>query len=81
MLFSSGVITSLIIGALAGWIAGRIMESEGSLFRNIVLGVIGGVVGTAIFNFLGFHTYKGFGYLVASVVGSCIIIFLGRKLS
>ena len=37
-----GFIFSLLIGALAGYIAGRIMGSETSTVRNIVLGILGG---------------------------------------
>ena len=36
-----GFIFSLLIGALAGYIAGRIMGSETSTVRNIVLGILG----------------------------------------
>ncbi len=39
-----GLIFSLLVGALAGYIAGRIMGSETSAVRNIVLGILGGCV-------------------------------------
>ena len=40
-----GWIIPLITGGLAGWIAGKLMNSDGSVLRNILLGLIGGVVG------------------------------------
>ena len=36
-----GIIGSLIMGALVGWIAGKIMDAEGGLLRNIIVGIIG----------------------------------------
>ena len=43
-----GLIFSLLVGALAGHIAGRIMGSETSAARNIVLGILGGFVGSIL---------------------------------
>ncbi|MEM9687576.1 MAG: hypothetical protein AAF934_11745 [Bacteroidota bacterium] len=41
-----GLLYSLLIGAIAGWLAGKIMKGGGfGLLINIILGVIGGVVG------------------------------------
>ena len=37
-----GLLTGLIVGAIAGWLAGKFMNNEGSLLRNIILGVVGG---------------------------------------
>ena len=36
------ILVSLLIGALVGWLAGKIMHSKGGLIRNIVLGLLGG---------------------------------------
>ena len=48
-----GFIFSLLVGALAGYIAGRIMGSETSTLRNIVLGILGGFVGSILFGLIG----------------------------
>ena len=80
MYISTSVIASLFIGAIAGWIAGMLMNSRGSLLRNIILGVVGGAVGNYLFDLIGFHAYKGFGNIITAVVGSCVIIYVGRKL-
>lgn len=41
------LIGSLIMGALVGWIAGKLMNAEGTVLRNMVVGVIGSFVGSA----------------------------------
>ena len=39
------MIYSLILGALIGWIASKLMDSRGGLLRNLILGVAGSAVG------------------------------------
>lgn len=71
---------ALVMGALVGWIAGKLMNVEGGLLRNIVIGVIGSFVGSAVFGLLGFYAYSWFADLVVGVAGACLFIWLGRKL-
>ncbi len=74
------LILSIIWGALAGWIAGKIMHAEGGLLRNIIIGVIGGFVGNLIFGIVGLAPNNWLGGMLVSVVGACIFIVIGRKL-
>lgn len=71
---------SLIMGALVGWIAGRLMNAGGGLLHNVAVGVIGSFVGNLVFGLLGFYAYGFFANLIVSVVGACLFIWLGRKL-
>lgn len=71
---------TLIMGALVGWIAGKLMNMEGGLLRNIAVGVAGSVVGSLVFGLLGFYAYGAFANLVVSVVGACLFIWVGRRL-
>ena len=71
---------TLITGALVGWIAGKLMDMEGSLLRNIVVGVVGSMVGSFVFGVIGFHAYGTIANLIVSVVGACLFIWIGRKL-
>lgn len=48
------MIGALIMGALVGWIAGKLMNIRGGLLRNIIVGVAGSFVGSAVFGALGF---------------------------
>lgn len=74
------IIISLLMGALVGWIAGKIMNSDGTLLRNIVVGIIGSFVGSFVFGLVGLAAYGFIGNLVVSVVGACLFIWIGRKL-
>lgn len=73
-------IGSLIMGALVGFIAGRLMHAEGSILRNIIIGVVGSFIGSTVFGFFGFYAYGLFANLVVDIVGACLFIWLGRKL-
>lgn len=71
---------TLITGALVGWIAGRLMDAEGGLLRNIAVGIAGSVVGGFVCYALGFYAYGFFARLAVSIAGSCLFIWFGRKL-
>lgn len=68
-------IINILVGALAGWIAGKLLKSNGSFLRNAIIGVIGGLVGSVIFNFL-LGTGLGF---VGSVLGACLVLWVYEK--
>ena len=51
------LIGSLITGAIIGWIASKIMNSESGLLRNIVVGIVGSFVGSFLFGLLGFYAF------------------------
>lgn len=74
------LITVIIIGAIAGWIASIIMGSKGGLLRNIIIGVIGGFLGPVILSFFGFSATSTIGVIISSVVGSCALILIGKIL-
>ena len=67
----------LVIGALAGWLAGSLMKGGGfGLFGNIVVGVIGAVVGGLVFGFLGLSASGFIGSLIMATVGAGILLFV-----
>lgn len=70
----------IIIGGIAGWLAGKIMKGGGfGLVMNIVLGIIGSVVGGWIFSFLGLSTDGGtIGSLATALVGAVLILYVAR---
>ena len=72
----------IILGALAGWIAGIIMKSTHGLLEDIILGVIGAFLGGFIMNLLGYTGVTGFNFysLLVATAGAVIVIFLGRVL-
>ena len=75
-----GFIWTLVLGGLAGWIAGQVMNSEGGTIRNILLGLVGGVIGSVVLGVFGIHGRGLIGGTAVSVVGACILIWIGRKL-
>ena len=67
----------LLIGAVAGWIAGNLMKGGGyGLVGNMVIGVIGAFIGKYVFGYLGFSFGGMIGTLMAAVLGSVILIFI-----
>jgi uncharacterized membrane protein YeaQ/YmgE (transglycosylase-associated protein family) len=79
-----GILLWIIFGALAGWIASMFMASDSNqgLVADVIMGIIGAVVGGYIMEFLGYSGVSGFNlYSVAvAVLGACIVIFIGRRL-
>lgn len=75
-----GWIAALIIGGLAGWIASSIMKTGTGIFMNIILGIIGAAVASFLFSFIGIGFGGWLGYLVAGIVGACILIGLVRAI-
>lgn len=71
-----GWIMTIIIGALAGWIAEKIMKADHGLLTNIVLGILGAVILNAILFAVMGSTLGGFiGQLIVAVIGACLLIF------
>ncbi len=70
----TGIIASIIIGAVAGWLASLIMKKANGLLINIILGIVGGFVGGFVFGLIGFGATNLIGQIIVSVVGACIVI-------
>lgn len=74
------LIVEILIGALCGYIAGKIMKAKKGFWINALLGILGGAVGGFIGNLLG----VGGGWLtgiVLSVAGACLVIWICRKIA
>jgi uncharacterized membrane protein YeaQ/YmgE (transglycosylase-associated protein family) len=77
-----GWIASIIIGGIAGWIAETITRSNMGLIVNIVLGMVGAGVAAWLFKLLGIELGAGWlSYLVAGIVGACLLIFATRLIA
>jgi uncharacterized membrane protein YeaQ/YmgE (transglycosylase-associated protein family) len=64
-------------GALAGWVAGRLMKGGGfGLLGNILLGILGAVVGGWAFGLLGLSVTGWVGMLVRAIAGASLLLFL-----
>lgn len=75
------LIMFLIIGLAAGWLAGQLMKSgDGGLISNLIVGVIGAIVGGVIFQFLGLAATGAIGSLISATIGAMVLIWGLRML-
>lgn len=67
----------LIIGGIAGWIAGEMVRGHGfGILGNVVVGIVGAVVGGLLFDFMGVGSYGLLGSLTMAVIGAVILLFI-----
>ena len=68
----------ILIGAVAGWLAGQIFKGRGlGLLGNIVVGILGAIVGEWVARKLGIHLMDGLlGRLLTATGGAIILLFL-----
>lgn len=75
----------VILGAAAGWLASIIMgtDAQQGAVMNIVLGVIGSLVGGFVMNFFGAPTAGGFNIysLIVATLGAILLIWVGKAMS
>jgi uncharacterized membrane protein YeaQ/YmgE (transglycosylase-associated protein family) len=76
-----GLISFLIIGLLAGWIAGQLTKGSGfGLVGNLLLGVVGAFVGGLLFWVLGLTAHNLIGQIVTAVIGAIVALYIAAKL-
>ncbi len=76
-----GWILSIVIGALAGWIAEKLMKSNQGLLMNIILGIVGAVIGNFLLMLIFGATMGGIvGQLIVAVIGACLLIAIVRAI-
>ena len=78
-----GLIAWLVVGLIAGWLAGKFMKGGGyGVVGDIVLGIIGAFVGGFIFSILLPGSSAGLiGSIVVAFIGAVILIALARALT
>jgi len=73
----TNIIISLLIGAVAGWLAGFIVpKSKGGLLWNIIIGLIGGFIGGNVLGWFGISWGGTIGAIGTAVVGAVILIWI-----
>jgi uncharacterized membrane protein YeaQ/YmgE (transglycosylase-associated protein family) len=77
---AQSLIIFLIVGAIAGWLAGQIMRGGGfGLVGDIIVGIIGAFLAGMLFPRLGLHIGSGLlGAIISATIGACILLFLAR---
>ena len=74
------MIISILLGALIGWIASKLMGSKGGLIRNLILGVAGSAVGNFLASCIGIGATGSIGAILLGVGGACVVILVCRWL-
>ena len=75
-----GFFMLLIIGGLAGWIAGMLTSSRHGILTNILIGICGSFVGTKLAEVFNFYPAGLLPHVVVAIVGSVIVLALWRIL-
>jgi len=71
------IILFLLIGMAAGWLAGRLVKGRGfGLVENLIIGVIGALIGGFVFGALNVNLGGLLGQLIAATVGAIILLYL-----
>jgi uncharacterized membrane protein YeaQ/YmgE (transglycosylase-associated protein family) len=74
-------LTVLLIGLIAGWLAGVVMKGRGyGVLADIILGIVGAVIGGFLFSQLGVNAYGFVGRLAIAVVGTIVLVGIAHLL-
>ncbi len=75
------ILSTLILGLLAGYLACRIMGHGSSMVMNLIVGVVGAGVGSFLFSLVGIHADSWIGQLLVAIVGACVLLWLVNYLA
>jgi uncharacterized membrane protein YeaQ/YmgE (transglycosylase-associated protein family) len=77
----TALIIFLAIGAVAGWLAGTLMKGGGfGLVKNIIIGILGSIIGGFVFGLLGIQWGGLVGSIVTATVGAALLLFIVGKI-
>ena len=75
----TSIVIFLVIGAIAGWLAGNVMKGGGfGLVGDIVVGIIGAFIGGWLFGVFGIAAGGLIGAVITAFVGACVLLFVIR---
>jgi uncharacterized membrane protein YeaQ/YmgE (transglycosylase-associated protein family) len=74
------IIVWLVVGAIAGWLAGQVVKGSGfGLVGDIVVGIVGAVIAGWLFPYLGISLGGGIiGAIIAALIGAVILLVIIR---
>jgi uncharacterized membrane protein YeaQ/YmgE (transglycosylase-associated protein family) len=75
-----GILAWILLGLIAGFIAHRMVGGAGGLLMDIVVGILGAIIGGFLANLVGAAGVTGFNLysIVVAVVGACVLLLLVR---
>ncbi len=77
---SVGFFTMILIGAIAGWIAEKVTNSDHGIFTNILVGIAGAFVGAKLAEVAQVPVVGFFRTLIAATIGAIAILFIWRRI-
>ncbi len=80
--YGAGIIGWIILGAIAGWLAGMFMKGGGyGLIGDIIVGIVGALVGGFVLSLFGLGANGFIGTLITAFIGACILIAIVRAVA
>jgi uncharacterized membrane protein YeaQ/YmgE (transglycosylase-associated protein family) len=71
-----GFIGAIIIGIFAGWLAEKIMGRNHGLLTNLVVGLVGALIGAFLASMFNIHFMGWVGSIIVSTIGAVVLLFL-----
>lgn len=77
-----GWLGAIIVGGVAGWLAGKLMDMRFGVFMNIIIGIVGAAIAGALFPRIGMGGSMMMmgggwvGYLISGFIGAVILLFV-----
>ncbi len=69
----------VLLGMLAGWLAGQITRGSGfGLLGDLIVGIVGSLLGSFLFGLIGIVAYGLVGRLAMAVIGAIVLLWLIR---
>ena len=77
-----GIIATLILGGLAGWVASKIMKTDAQMgvVANVIVGIVGSSLGFWAAGLLGFAAVGGIARFIVAIAGAALLILILQKL-
>lgn len=75
------IIIYIIVGCIAGYVAGKIMHEEsGNIIIDCIIGILGGFVGSFLIGLIGFEAKNVIGNVIVAMLGACVVLIIKRTL-
>ena len=75
------ILWCILIGLIAGWLAGQIMKGGGfGLIGDCVVGIVGGLIGGVLFGTVGIIAVGLLGQIIIATIGAIVLVALLRMI-
>ena len=76
-----GVLSRIVVGLIAGWLAHTILGGRGGIFGNIAVGLVGAIFGGFLFEKLNLQVIPDFwGNLITATIGAILFLLIWRAI-